>query len=210
MNPEISDIDWIKEFNKFSREFYYQRYMATSKLKSTISSIILPSDRREIKIGINILTKKIKNKTKSIEDMREQVLDLIEMVEDPIKHHYEIMQQQIIEKAIQYDDYNIDDDDISGSSSNIAVQLINYILVLCDGGFSYQDATKIIEQNQQKYKDDFIERLLGSIVPILVEKIEEGEFNEDIKNIAEDFIIHDLDVMVIDVATEKQRRNWSI
>jgi hypothetical protein len=142
--------------------------------------------------------------------MREQVLDLIEMVEDPIKHHYEIMQQQIIEKAIQYDDYNIDDDDISGSSSNIAVQLINYILVLCDGGFSYQDATKIIEQNQQKYKDDFIERLLGSIVPILVEKIEEGEFNEDIKNIAEDFIIHDLDVMVIDVATEKQRRNWSI
>jgi hypothetical protein len=44
----------------------------------------------------------------------------------------------------------------------------------------------------------------------LVEKIEEGEFNEDIKNIAEDFIIHDLDVMVIDVATEKQRRNWSI
>jgi hypothetical protein len=65
---------------------------------------------------------------------------------------------------------------------------------------------KVIDQNQQKYADDFINRLLGSIVPILVEKREDREFNEDIKKVVDDFIKHDLDMMVIDVATEKQRQ----
>jgi hypothetical protein len=92
------------------------------------------------------------------------------------------------------------------NSNNIAIQLVGYISAFCDDDFSFKDAMKIIEQNQQKYADDFINRLLGSIVPILVEKREDKEFNEDIKNVVDDFIKHDIDMMVIDVATEKQRQ----
>ena len=50
---------------------------------------------------------------------------------------------------------------------------------------------------------------MDSIVPILVDKREDKEFNKDIKNIAEGFLRHDLDMMIVDVATEKQRLGWT-
>lgn len=212
MSSEISDKDWIERFNEVSRDFYFHRYVAMFKPKSAISSIVLPSDSHEIEIGINLLSEKDKNKIKSMEDLEKQVIGLIVIVEDPIKHHYEIMKQQFMEKAIEY--YNeIDDyDNINSNNSNdnnIAVQLVKFLHLFYDDDFSFQEATKIIEQNEQKYHDDFINRLLGSIVPILVEKREDKEFNNDIKNIAEDFLRHDLNMMVIDVATEKQRLGWT-
>ena len=206
MSSKISDSDkeWIERFNKFSREFYFTRYMVTFKPTSAISSIVLPSDRHEMKIGINLLTKIDKKQIESMEDLKEQVLALIAVVEDPIKHHYEITKQQTIETAIKYFSRNSID---INNSNNIAIQLVDYISAFCDDDdFSFEDAMTVIEQNQQKYADDFINRLLGSIVPILVEKREDREFNEDIKNVVDDFIKHDLDMMVIDVATEKQRQ----
>ena len=204
MSSKISDLEWIKMFNEFSREFYFKRYMLTFKPTSAISSIVLPSDRHEMKIGINLLTKIDKKQIESMEDLNEQVLALIVVVEDPIKHHYEITKQQTIETAIKYFGRNSID---INNSNNIAIQLVDYISAFCDDDdFSFQDAMKVIEQNQQKYADDFINRLLGSIVPILVEKREDRDFNEDIKNFVDDFIKHDLDMMVIDVATEKQRQ----
>lgn len=206
MSSKIADSDkeWIEMFNEFSREFYFKRYMVTFKPTSAISSIVLPSDRHEMKIGINLLTKIDKKQIESIEDLNEQVLALIAVVEDPIKHHYEITKQQTIETAIKYFGRNSID---INNSNNIAIQLVDYISAFCDDDdFSFQDAMKVIVQNQQKYADDFINRLLGSIVPILVERREDKEFNEDIKNVVDDFIKHDLDMMVIDVATEKQRQ----
>ena len=129
---------------------------------------------------------------------------LIAVVEVPIQHHYEITKQQTIETAIKYFSRNSID---INNSNNIAIQLVDYISAFCDDDdFSFKDAMKIIVQNQQKYADDFINRLLGSIVPILVERREDKEFNEDIKNVVDDFIKHDLDMMVIDVDTEKQRQ----
>lgn len=204
MSSKISDLEWIELFNEFSREFYFKRYMVTFKPTSAISSIVLPSDRHEMKIGINLLTKIDKKQIESIEDLNEQVLALIAIVEVPIKHHYEITKQQTIETAIKYFGRNSID---INNSNNIAIQLVDYISAFCDDDdFSFQDAMKVIEQNQQKYADDFINRLLGSIVPILVERREDRDFNEDIKNVVDDFIKHDLDMMVIDVATEKQRQ----
>lgn len=204
MSSKISDLEWIERFNEFSRKFYFTRYMVTFKPTSAISSIVLPSDRHEMKIGINLLTKIDKKQIESMEDLKEQVLALIAVVEDPIKHHYEITKQQTIEIAIKYFGRNSID---INNSNNIAIQLVDYISAFCDDDdFSFQDAMKVIEQNQQKYADDFINRLLGSIVPILVEKREDRDFNEDIKNVVDDFIKHDLDMMVIDVATEKQRQ----
>ena len=50
---------------------------------------------------------------------------------------------------------------------------------------------------------------MGSIVPILVDKREDKEFKKDIKNIAEGFLRHDLDMMIMDVAKEKQRVGWT-
>lgn len=213
MSSEFSDEVWIKEFNEFSRDFYFQRYREMSKPKFGISSIILPSDRHEIKVGINQLTKKDKNTTKSMDDLREHVLALIGIIEDPIKQHYEVMKRQITDNAIKYyrDDNIYDDNNINDNNqdNNFAVQLVKYITMFCDDAdFTFKEATKIIEENQEKYEEDFIKRLLGSIVPILVEKREEKEFNDDIKNIVEDFLKHDLDMMVVDVATEKQRRGW--
>lgn len=205
MSSKISDSnkEWIEGFNEFLREFYFTRYMVTFKPTSAISSIVLPSDRHEMKIGINLLTKIDKKQIESMEDLKEQVLALIAVVEHPIKHHYEITKQQTIETAIKYFSRNSID---INNSNNIAIQLVDYISAFCDDDdFSFKDAMKVIEQNQQKYADDFINRLLGSIVPILVEKREDREFNEDIKNVVDDFIKHDLDMMVIDVATEKQR-----
>ena len=202
MSSKIADSDkeWIEMFNEFSREFYFKRFKPTS----AISRIVLPSDRHEMKIGINLLTKIDKKQIESIEDLNEQVLALIAVVEDPIKHHYEITKQQTIETAIKYFGRNSID---INNSNNIAIQLVDYISAFCDDDdFSFQDAMKVIVQNQQKYADDFINRLLGSIVPILVERREDKEFNEDIKNVVDDFIKHDLDMMVIDVATEKQRQ----
>ena len=40
MSSKLSDKDWIKSFNKFSREFYFQRYKVMFKPTSAISSII--------------------------------------------------------------------------------------------------------------------------------------------------------------------------
>ena len=56
MSSKISDSnkEWIERFNEFSREFYFTRYMVTFKPTSAISSIVLPSDRHEMKIGINL------------------------------------------------------------------------------------------------------------------------------------------------------------
>jgi len=50
--------------------------------------------------------------------------------------------------------------------------------------------------------------LLGSLVPLLVEKRKTKEIKENIKNIVDDFMKHDLDRMVLDIATEKQKRDW--
>ena len=172
------------------------------KPTSAISSIILPSHKYEIKIGINHLTRKDKNQIKSMEDVRQQVLGLIAIVEDPIISYYERIQQQTIEKAIKY--YNGNNVDIN--NNNIAIQLIEHINAFSDVDFPYKDAIKVIEENEQKYSEDFVHRLLGSIVPILFEKREDRDFNKDIKNIVENFMKHDLDMMIIDIASEKQRR----
>jgi hypothetical protein len=135
-------------------------------------------------------------------------------VEDSIKHHYEVIKQQFADGAIKYyrndkiDNYNSINDN-NNYDNNFALQLVKYITLFCDDeDFSFQEATKIIEDNREKYKEIFIKRLLGSIVPILVEKREEKEFNDDIKNIAEDFLRHDFDMMVVDVVNEKQKRGW--
>jgi len=58
MSHKISEKEWIKKFNEFSIKNYYQRYQEIFKPTSAISSIVLPSDRHEIKIGINYLSKK--------------------------------------------------------------------------------------------------------------------------------------------------------
>ncbi len=50
----------------------------------------------------------------------------------------------------------------TSDSSNIGIQLVNHISLFCDDEFTFEDATKIIERNQEKYEDDFINRLLGS------------------------------------------------
>ena len=57
---EIRDSEWINQFNEFSRDFYFHRYAAMFKPKSAISSIVLPSDRHEVEIGLNYYLKKIK------------------------------------------------------------------------------------------------------------------------------------------------------
>ena len=208
MNSEMSDEEWIERFNEFSRKFYYQRYKAMFKPTSSISSIILPSDRHEIEVGINHLIKEDKEKIKSMEDFSEQVLGLIAILEEPIKHYYDIMQQDFIEKAIKYYSDGVDINKTS-DSSNIGIQLVNHISLFCDDKFTFEDATKIIERNQEKYENNIINQLLGSIVPILVKKREDREPKRDIENLVEGFIKHDLDMMVIDVATERQRLGWT-
>ena len=208
MNSEMSDEEWIERFNEFSRKFYYQRYKAMFKPTSSISSIILPSDRHEIEVGINHLIKEDKEKIKSMEDFSEQVLGLIAILEEPIKHYYDIMQQDFIEKAIKYYSDGVDINKTS-DSSNIGIQLVNHISLFCDDKFTFEDATKIIERNQEKYENNIINRLLSSIVPILVKKREEIETKEDIENVIENFMKHDLDMMVMDVATERQRLGWT-
>jgi len=208
MNSEMSDEEWIERFNEFSRKFYYQRYKAMFKPTSSISSIILPSDRHEIEVGINHLIKEDKEKIKSMEDFSEQVLGLIAILEEPIKHYYDIMQQDFIEKAIKYYSDGVDINKTS-DSSNIGIQLVNHISLFCDDKFTFEDATKIIERNQEKYEDNIINRLLGSIVPILVKKREDIETKEHIENVVEDFMKHDLDMMIMDVATERQRLGWT-
>jgi hypothetical protein len=119
-----------------------------------------------------------------------------------------------MEKAEKYFNETDESDNTNSNNNNngnnIAIQLVKFLHVFYDDNyFSFEDATKIIEQNQQKYDSDFIKRLLGSIVPILVDKREDKEFNKDIKNIAEGFLRHDLDMMIMDVATEKQRLHWT-
>ncbi|HLN34943.1 MAG TPA: hypothetical protein VK250_06630 [Nitrososphaeraceae archaeon] len=208
MNSEMSDEEWIERFNEFSRKFYYQRYKAMFKPTSSISSIILPSDRHEIEVGINHLIKEDKEKIKSMEDFSEQVLGLIAILEEPIKHYYDIMQQDFIEKAIKYYSDGVDINKTS-DSSNIGIQLVNHISLFCDDKFTFEDATKIIERNQEKYENNIINRLLGSVVPILVKKREDIETKEHIENVVEDFMKHDLDMMVMDVATERQRLGWT-
>ena len=208
MNSEMSDEEWIERFNEFSRKFYYQRYKAMFKPTSSISSIILPSDRHEIEVGINHLIKEDKEKIKSMEDFSEQVLGLIAILEEPIKHYYDIMQQDFIEKAIKYYSDGVDINRTS-DSSNIGIQLVNHISLFCDDKFTFEDATKIIERNQEKYENNIINRLLGSVVPILVKKREDIETKEHIVNVVEDFMKHDLDMMVMDVATERQRLGWT-
>lgn len=208
MNSEMSDEEWIERFNEFSRKFYYQRYKAMFKPTSSISGIILPSDRHEIEVGINHLIKEDKEKIKSMKDFSEQVLGLIAILEEPIKHYYDIMQQDFIEKAIKYYSDGVDINKTS-DSSNIGIQLVNHISLFCDDKFTFEDATKIIERNQEKYENNIINRLLGSIVPILVKKIEDIETKEHIENVVEDFMKHDLDMMVMDVATERQRLGWT-
>ena len=208
MNSEMSDEEWIERFNEFSRKFYYQRYKAMFKPTSSISSIILPSDRHEIEVGINHLIKEDKEKIKSMEDFSEQVLGLIAILEEPIKHYYDIMQQDFIEKAIKYYSDGVDINK-TNDSSNIGIQLVNHISLFCDDKFTFEDATKIIERNQEKYENNIINRLLGSVVPILVKKREDIETKEHIENVVEDFMKHDLDMMVMDVATERQRLGWT-
>ena len=88
------------------------------------------------------------------------------------------------------------------------IQLIDYINTFCGDDFPFKDAIKVIEENEQKYSEDFVHRLLGSIVPILVENRGDRDFNQDIKNIVEDLMKHDLDMMIMDIASEKQRREW--
>lgn len=208
MNSEMSDEEWIERFNEFSRKFYYQRYKAMFKPTSSISSIILPSDRHEIEVGINHLIKEDKEKIKSMEDFSEQVLGLIAILEEPIKHYYDIMQQDFIEKTIKYYSDGVDINKTS-DSNNIGIQLVNHISLFCNDKFTFEDATKIIERNQEKYENNIINRLLGSVVPILVKKREDIETKQHIENVVKDFMKHDLDMMVMDVATERQRLGWT-
>jgi hypothetical protein len=84
MSSKLSDNDWIESFNEFTRDFYFHRYVAMFKPKSAVSSIVLPSDRHEIKIGLNLLSQKDKNIIKSMEDFTQQVSSLIEIIEQPM------------------------------------------------------------------------------------------------------------------------------
>ena len=86
---EILDSEWISQFNQVGRNFYFLRYVAMFKPKPAISSIILPSDRHEIEIGLNLLFKRHKNTIKSIKEPDQQVLGLVAIIEDWIKYHYE-------------------------------------------------------------------------------------------------------------------------
>jgi hypothetical protein len=204
-----SDKEWIERFNEFSRDFYFHRYVTMFKPKSAINSIILPSDRQELEIGFNQLSEKGKNEIKSIEEPEQQILSLTAtIIEDSIRYHYQEMKEQFMGKAVEYFNEPNELDDIN-NDNNIAVQLVKFLHVFCDNDFSFKDATEIIGKNEQKYENDFINRLLGSIVPILVEYKIDTEFNNDIKNIAEKFLKHDLDMIVMDIATEKQRLGWT-
>ena len=93
-------------------------------------------------------------------------------------------------------------------SNNIAIRLINHIRTFCDENFSFEDVLEVIEKKEPKYEHDFIRHLLGSLVPLLVEKRKTKEIKENIMNIVDDFMKHDLDRMVLDIATEKQKRDW--
>jgi hypothetical protein len=208
MSPKISDKEWIEKFNEFSIKNYYQRYQEIFKPTSAISSIVLPSDRHEMKIGINYLSKKDVEKIKSFKNFSDQILSVIAILESPIKHYYYIMQRDFVQKATKYYTDGVDINK-SNDSNNIAIQLVNHIIFFCDDNFTFEDATKIIDRNQEKYENDFINRLLGSIVPILLKKREDRETKHDIENLVEDFIKHDLDMMVMDVATERQRLGWT-
>src|SRR5574339_139839 len=208
MNSEMSDEEWIERFNEFSRKFYYQRYKAMFKPTSYISSIILPSNRHEIEVGINHLIKEDKEKIKSMEDFSEQVLGLIAILEEHIKHYYDIMQQDFIEKTIKYYSDGVDINKTS-DSNNIGIQLVNHISLFCNDKFTFEDATKIIERNQEKYENNIINRLLGSVVPILVKKREDIETKQHIENVVKYFMKHDLYMMVMDVAKERQRLGWT-
>ena len=71
MRSKKSELEWIEKFNEFSREFYFQRYIVMFKPTSAINTIILPSYKQEIKIGINLLSRKEKNQIKSMEDLQQ-------------------------------------------------------------------------------------------------------------------------------------------
>jgi hypothetical protein len=60
--------------------------------------------------------------------------------------------------------------------------------------------------NQQKTYVEFRNRLLSSLVPFLVELRDKNEFNNDIKNIAENLLKRDINMIIMDIATEIQRR----
>jgi len=209
MSSELSDKEWIERFNRVSRKSYYYRYKEMFKPSSAISSMVLPSDRHEIIIGLNHFTKEDKEKVKSMEEISDQVQAIITIMEEPVAYFYNIMQQDFIEKAMEYYTEGLDFSKQGEDSRNIGIQLVNHINLFCDDEFSFADAAKIIERNQKKNGEDFIKRLMGSLVPILVEEREDRKMNEDIYDIVEDFMKHDLDMMVLDVATERQRQEWT-
>ena len=204
-----SDKEWIERFNRVSRKSYYYRYKEMFKPSSAISSMVLPSDRHEIIIGLNHFTKEDKEKVKSMEETTDQVQAIITIMEEPVAYFYNIMQQDFIEKAMEYYTEGLDFSKQGEDSRNIGIQLVNHVNLFCDDEFSFADAAKIIDRNQKKYAEDFKKRLLGSLVPILVEEREDRKMNEDIHDIVEDFMKHDLDMIVLDVATERQRQEWT-
>jgi hypothetical protein len=205
MSCELPDSEWIERFNEMSDDLHFDRYVARFKPLSAANSIILPSDRYEIKIGLNLLSKDDKNKIKSIEMHRDQILAMIIILEKMIRQRYDIMKQQCIEKAIKYfneNDYDYNDTDYN----DITVQFTQFLRAFDVYEFPFHEITKIIEMNQQKTYVEFRNRLLSSLVPFLVELRDKNEFNNDIKNIAENLLKRDINMIIMDIATEIQRR----
>ena len=94
--------------------------------KSALSSIVLPSDRHEIEIGINQLSNKDKNIIQSIDEIDQQVLSVIATIEDSIKNHYGKLKQQLVEKAEEYfNEMNVSDN--NDNDNNIAIQLVKFL-----------------------------------------------------------------------------------
>ena len=78
------------------------------------------------------------------------------------------MKQKFMEKAAEYFNETDNSDNMNSNNNNdnnVAVQLVKFLHIFYDDDFSFEDAIKIIGQNEQKYDDDFINRLLGFYSP---------------------------------------------
>ena len=68
------------------------------------------------------------------------------------------MKQKFIEKAVEYfnetDRSYITNRNNNNNDNNVAVHLVKFLHIFYDDDFSFEDATKIIGQNEQKYDND--------------------------------------------------------
>ncbi len=208
---EFTDSDWIWRFNDMSHGLYYDRYIDIDIFQplsaGSSSNIVLPSDRYEIKIGLNLFSEYDKNRIKFIDEYKDQILAVIVILVGMIRHRYEIMKEQCIQNAIKYyeDIGEFFEKSEDRYVDNITTELIYFLQAFDYYEFPFQDLKNIIEKNLQKH-DKIRNRLLGCVVPFLVETRDEREFNKDIQNIAEILLKHDIDMIIMDIATENQRR----